>query len=289
MLIGNTPIAELRTYCKRRGLKGRIFAKIESKNLAGSVKDRVALAMIEDAERRKLLKEGDTIVEPTSGNTGIALAAIGRMRGYHVRIVMPENMSEARKKLIAAYGAELVLTPAQEGMRGAVARAGQIAAEGAVLLGQFTNPANPAAHFYTTGPEIARVLRPDAFVAGVGTGGTITGAGRYLRQRFPAVRIVAVEPESSPVLAKGVAGKHRIQGIGAGFAPEVLDRTVYDEIVGVSDEEAFAAQRDALEEGLFIGISAGAALAAAAELAAREEFEGKKIAVLFPDGGERYL
>lgn len=288
-LVGGTPLAALDTYCKRRNLRGKIFAKLENKNMAGSVKDRIALAMIEDAERRGALKEGGRIVEPSSGNTGVALAAIGRKRGYHVRIYMPENMSEARKKLIRAYGAELILTPAAEGMAGAISRAEQEGEEGAFLPRQFSNPANPAAHYRTTGPEIFAAIFPHALVAGVGTGGTLTGAGRFLKEKDPNIRILAVEPAGSPVLSGGRAGRHKIQGIGAGFLPDVLDTKIFDEVADVSDEEAFEAQRDALEEGLLIGISSGAALCAAAELAKREEFAGKNIVAIFPDGGERYL
>ncbi len=284
----NTPILEMKEYAKRRNLKARIFAKLEFLNLAGSVKDRVALAMLEDAERRGILKAGSTIVEPTSGNTGIALAAFGRMRGYHVRICMPENMSEARKKLLRAYGARLVETPQAEGMHGAILRAKAYAAAGEILLGQFENPANPRAHYLSTGPEIAR-YRPDVFVCGVGTGGTVTGVGKYFKERFPAVEIVAVQPASSPVLTGGKAGPHAIAGIGAGFVPPVLDMTAYDTVLDVTDGEAFEAKEGALDDGLFVGISSGAVLAAATALARQNAYEGKKIAVLFADGGARYL
>ncbi len=289
--VGNTPLVELKTLERAYGLKAKIFAKLEYFNPAGSVKDRVALAMIEDAERRGLLKAGGTVIEPTSGNTGIGIAAIGAAKGYHVRICMPETMSEERRRLIAAYGAELILTPGSEGMKGAIARAERLAnEEGGVILGQFTNPANPAVHRATTGPEIFRDLegRVDAFVAGVGTGGTITGAGGFLKERAHAY-VVAVEPASSPVLSEGRAGSHKIQGIGAGFVPSILDMGVCDEVIAVSDADAFRYARAIGREGFLAGISSGAALCAAAKLATREEFAGKNIAVIFPDGGDRYL
>lgn len=289
--VGNTPLVELGEFERAHGLTAKIFAKLEYFNPAGSVKDRVALAMIEDAERRGLLKKGGTVIEPTSGNTGIAIAAIGVAKGYHVRICMPETMSEERRRLIAAYGAELILTPGSEGMKGAIARAERLAnEEGGVILGQFSNPANPAAHRATTGPEIFRDLwgKVDAFVAGVGTGGTLSGAGGFLKERAHS-HVVAVEPASSPVLSEGRAGSHKIQGIGAGFVPAVLDRSVYDEVIAVSDDDAFRYAREAGRDGLLVGISAGAALCAAAKLAARKEFGQKNIAVIFPDGGDRYL
>ncbi len=288
--VGNTPIVELRRT--EAGLHAKIFAKLECFNPAGSVKDRVALAMIEDAEARGVLPAGGLIIEPTSGNTGIGIAAIGSAKGYHVCIVMPETMSEERRRLIKAYGAELVLTEGAKGMKGAIARAEELKEQrGGVILGQFTNPANPRVHYLTTGPEIWRDMegKADILVAGVGTGGTLTGAGRYLKERNAAVKVVAVEPASSPVLSKGVAGAHKIQGIGAGFVPAVLDRTVIDEIIAVTDGDAFAAGREIGKEGFLAGISSGAALWAAKELAKRPENAGKNIVVIFPDGGDRYL
>lgn len=293
-LTGNTPIAELRAYCAREGVCARIFAKLEVFNPAGSVKDRVALAMIEDAEKRGLLKAGSTVIEPTSGNTGIALAAIGAAKGYKVILTMPDTMSSERRALIRAYGAEVVLTPGREGMKGAIARAEELknSIEGAVIAGQFTNPANPAAHFATTGPEIFSAMegKVDIFVACVGTGGTVTGAGKYLKSRIPGVKVVAVEPDSSPVLSGGSAGAHKIQGIGAGFVPDTLDMSVLDGIVRVTDGEAFAAAAElGRAEGYLAGISSGAALAAAAKIGKRAENAGKNIVVILPDGGDRYL
>ena len=288
--VGHTPIVELKHA--EEGLSAKIFAKLEFFNPAGSVKDRIALAMFEDAEARGILPKGGTVIEPTSGNTGIGIAAIGVAKGYHVVIVMPETMSEERKRLIRAYGAELVLTEGAKGMKGAIARAEELKKErGGVILGQFENPANPRMHYKTTGPEIWQDMegRVDIFVAGVGTGGTLTGAGKYLKERAPAVKVVAVEPAGSPVLSKGVSGAHKIQGIGAGFVPAVLDRTVYDEVIAVSDEDAFAAGREVGKEGFLVGISSGAALWAAKQLARRPENAGKNIVVIFPDGGDRYL
>ncbi len=288
--VGNTPLVELRRV--EQGLGAKIFAKLEYFNPAGSVKDRIALAMIEDAERAGILKEGATVIEPTSGNTGIGIAAIGVAKGYHVVIVMPETMSEERRRLIKAYGAELVLTEGAKGMKGAIARAEELKKErGGVILGQFTNPANPKVHYETTGPEIWKDTqgKVDIFVAGVGTGGTLTGAGKYLKEKNPAISIVAVEPASSPVLSGGAAGPHKIQGIGAGFVPEVLDTKLFGEVIAVRDEDAFAAGREIGREGFLAGISSGAALWAAKQLAKRPENAGKNIVVIFPDGGDRYL
>ena len=291
-LIGSTPLLELGNIQREAGLSARLLAKLEYLNPAGSVKDRVARAMIDDAEARGLLRPGSVIVEPTSGNTGIGLAAVAAARGYRLIIVMPEDMSKERRRLLRAYGAELVLTAG--GMEGAIAKAEELAAEipGAFLPGQFGNPANPAAHYATTGPEIWRDTggQVDVFVAGVGTGGTVTGAGRYLKEQNPLVKVVAVEPAGSPVLSGGAPGAHKLQGIGAGFVPEVLDRTVIDEIVTVGDEDAFAAARLlARGEGVLAGISSGAALRAAIRVAGRPESRGKTVAVLLPDGGDRYL
>ena len=292
-LIGRTPLLELRGIEAQYSLGARLLAKLESFNPAGSVKDRVALAMIEDAEKTGRLKEGSVIIEPTSGNTGIGLAAVAAARGYRVIIVMPDSMSVERRLLMTAYGAELVLTDGSKGMAGAIARADELAASipGSMIAGQFSNPANPAAHYETTGPEIWRDLdgKVDAFVAAVGTGGTITGVGRYLKARA-AVYIAAVEPSGSPVLSGGKAGAHQIQGIGAGFVPAVLDTGIYDEVFAVSDDDAFAyARAVGREEGVLVGISSGAALCAATQLAARRQFAGKRIVVLFPDGADRYL
>ena len=291
--VGNTPLVELVNYEKRYNLSAKIYAKLEYFNPAGSVKDRVALAMIEEAEASGKLKSGATIIEPTSGNTGIGLAAIGVAKGYHVCVVMPETMSAERKSLIRAYGAELVLTEGAKGMKGAIAKAQELQAErtDSVILGQFTNPANPAIHRRTTGPEIWRDTEGnvDIFVAGVGTGGTVTGVGEYLKAQNPNVKIVAVEPASSPVLSKGTPGPHKIQGIGAGFVPDVLNTAIYDEIITVENKAAFAAAREVGREGFLVGISSGAAMWAAGELARRSENAGKTIVVLFPDTGERYL
>ena len=293
-LIGRTPLLELTNLEKKYGLKARILAKLEYLNPAGSVKDRIALAMIEDAEKKGLLTPQSVIIEPTSGNTGIGLASVAAARGYRIIIVMPDSMSVERRQLMKAYGAELVLTPGAQGMKGAIAKADELAVEipHSFIPGQFVNPANPEAHYTTTGPEIWEDTdgTVDAFVAGVGTGGTITGIGRYLREKNPAVRIVAVEPKTSAVLSTGVAGKHGIQGIGAGFVPAVLDTGVYDEIIPVADEDAFATGRlVGKNEGVLVGISSGAAVWAALQLAQRPEMAGKTIVVLLPDTGDHYL
>ncbi len=293
-LVGNTPLLELGNLEKKLGLKAKVVAKLEYFNPAGSVKDRIAKAMIEDAEASGKLKPGAVIVEPTSGNTGIGLAAVAAAKGYRIILTMPETMSVERRNLLKAYGAELVLTEGSKGMKGAIAKADEIAAQtpGAFIPGQFVNPANPAAHRATTGPEIWRDTegRVDIFVAGVGTGGTLTGVGEYLKERNPAVQVVAVEPASSPVLSKGTAGSHKIQGIGAGFVPEVLNTAVYDEIIPVENEDAFAMGKEmGRTEGVLVGISSGAALWAAVELAKRPENEGKTIVALLPDTGDRYL
>lgn len=293
-LIGRTPLLELRGIEAQYSLKARLLAKLESFNPAGSVKDRVALAMIEDAEKTGRLKEGSVIIEPTSGNTGIGLAAVAAARGYRVIIVMPDSMSVERRLLMTAYGAELVLTDGGKGMAGAIARADELAASipGSMIAGQFSNPANPAAHFYGTGPEIYADTdgAVDVFVAGVGTGGTVTGVGRYLKERKPSVKVVAVEPATSAVLSGGKAGAHGLQGIGAGFVPEVLDMGIYDEVIAVTDEDAYAAGRLlGKREGILAGISSGAALWAAIEVAKRKESAGKTVVVLLPDTGDRYL
>ena len=293
-LIGRTPLLELTHIEKELGLKAKILAKLEYFNPAGSVKDRIAKAMIDDAEQKGLLKEGSVIIEPTSGNTGIGLASVAAARGYRIIIVMPESMSVERRQLMKAYGAELVLTEAAKGMKGAIAKADELAKQipDSFVPGQFVNPSNPKAHIETTGPEIYADTdgKVDYFVAGVGTGGTITGVGQYLKSKVPSVKVVAVEPASSPVLSQGVAGAHKIQGIGAGFVPDVLDTKVYDEIIPVSNEDAFSAGRlVGRKEGVLVGISSGAALHAAVELAKRPENEGKIIVVLFPDTGDRYL
>jgi len=293
-LIGKTPLMELKRIEEKFGLKAKIFAKLEYFNPAGSVKDRIAKAMIEDAEKKGLLKKGAVIIEPTSGNTGIGIAAVGTAKGYKVIIVMPETMSIERRKLIKAYGAEIVLTEGAKGMKGAIEKANELAKEneGAIVLGQFVNPANPKAHYETTGPEIFADTdgSVDFFVAGVGTGGTISGVGKYLKEKIGGVKVVAVEPETSPVLSKGVAGAHKIQGIGAGFVPDTLDTGVYDEVITVSNEAAFETGRlIGTTEGVLVGISSGAALNAAIEVAKRAENAGKNIVVLFPDSGDRYL
>ena len=293
-LIGKTPLLELTHIEKELNLQAKILAKLEYFNPAGSVKDRIAYAMITDAERSGALKPGSVIIEPTSGNTGIGLAAVAAARGYRIIIVMPETMSVERRQLMKAYGAELVLTEGAKGMKGAIAKAEELAKKipGSFVPGQFVNPANPKAHFETTGPEIWADTdgQVDYFVAGVGTGGTITGVGRYLKSQNPAVRVVAVEPKSSAVLSTGVAGAHKIQGIGAGFVPEVLDTAVYDEIIAVADEDAFRLGRElGRSEGVLVGISSGAALWAAIELAKRPENAGKTIVALLPDTGDRYL
>ena len=293
-LIGNTPLLELTHIEKEFGLKARILAKLEYFNPAGSVKDRIAKAMIDEAEASGKLAPGSVIIEPTSGNTGIGLAAVAAARGYHIIIVMPETMSVERRQLMKAYGAELVLTEGAKGMKGAIAKAQELAAEipGSFIPGQFVNPANPQAHRSTTGPEIWADTdgAVDIFVAGVGTGGTVTGVGEYLKGQNPAVKVVAVEPASSAVLSTGVAGAHKIQGIGAGFVPDVLNTAVYDEIIPVANEDAFATGKlIGRKEGVLVGISSGAATWAAIELAKREENAGKTIVVLLPDTGDRYL
>ena len=293
-LIGKTPLLELTHIEKELGLKAKVLAKLEYFNPAGSVKDRIAKAMIDDAERSGKLKAGATIIEPTSGNTGIGLAAVAAARGYRIIIVMPETMSVERRQLMKAYGAELVLTEGAKGMKGAIAKAEELAKEipNSFIPGQFTNPANPKAHFETTGPEIFEDTdgTVDIFVAGVGTGGTVTGVGEYLKSKKPEVMVVAVEPASSAVLSTGVAGSHKIQGIGAGFVPDVLNTKVYDEIVTVSNEDAFATGKlVGKKEGVLVGISSGAAVWAGIELAKRPENEGKTIVVLLPDTGDRYL
>ena len=293
-LIGKTPLLELTHIEKALGLKAKILAKLEYFNPAGSVKDRVAKAMIDDAEEKGLLKPGSVIIEPTSGNTGIGLAAVAAARGYRIIIVMPDTMSVERRQLMKAYGAELVLSEGAKGMKGAIAKADELAASipGSFIPGQFVNPANPKAHFETTGPEIYADTdgKVDIFVAGVGTGGTITGVGEYLKSKKPEVKVVAVEPATSPVLSKGTAGAHKIQGIGAGFVPKVLDTGVYDEIIPVANEDAFAVGKQiGKAEGVLVGISSGAAAWAAIELAKRPENEGKTIVVLLPDTGDRYL
>jgi cysteine synthase A len=293
-LIGHTPLLELTHLEAENGLQARILGKLEYLNPAGSVKDRIAKAMLDDAEAKGLLKKGSTIIEPTSGNTGIGLAAVAAARGYRIIIVMPETMSVERRQLMRAYGAELVLTEGAKGMKGAIARAQELAAqtENSYIPSQFTNPANPAAHKATTGPEIWQDTdgKVDIFVAGVGTGGTVTGVGEYLKAQNPAVRVVAVEPAGSPVLSQGVAGPHKIQGIGAGFVPDVLNTAVYDEVITVSNEDAFAAGRAVgHREGVLVGISSGAAVWAAIQLAKRPENKGKTIVALLPDTGDRYL
>ena len=293
-LIGHTPLLELTHLEKKYGLKARLLGKLEYLNPAGSVKDRIARAMIDDAEAKGLLKPGSVIIEPTSGNTGIGLASVAAARGYRVIIVMPETMSVERRQLMKAYGAELVLTEGSKGMSGAIAKAEELAREipGGFVPGQFVNAANPKAHFETTGPEIYEDTdgKVDYFVAGVGTGGTITGVGQYLKSKNPGVKVVAVEPATSPVLSKGTAGAHKIQGIGAGFVPDVLDTKVYDEIIAVENDDAFATGRlIGHKEGVLVGISSGAAVWAAIQLAKRPENAGKNIVVLLPDTGDRYL
>ena len=290
-LIGGTPLVDLSALA---GASARVLGKYEATNPGGSVKDRIALSMIEAAERDGSLKPGGTIIEPTSGNTGVGLAMLAAARGYRMILVMPETMSVERRKLAASYGAELVLTPGAEGMKGAVARADQLHEEtpGSIVAGQFVNPANPLAHYKTTGPEIWEATEGavDVVVAGVGTGGTISGTGKYLKEKKPDVKVVAVEPATSPVLSKGTPGPHKIQGIGAGFVPETLDTSIYDEIIPVNNEDAFATGKlSARKEGLLVGISSGAAIFAAITLAKRPENEGKTIVVLLPDTGERYL
>ncbi len=293
-LIGKTPLLELTHLEKAYNLNARLLAKLEYFNPAGSVKDRVAKAMIDDAEAKGLLKEGSVIIEPTSGNTGIGLAAVAAARGYRIIIVMPETMSVERRQLMRAYGAELVLTEGAKGMKGAIAKAKELAeaTPNSFIPGQFVNPANPKAHYETTGPEIFADTdgKVDYFVAGVGTGGTVTGVGRYLKEKLPQVKVVAVEPKTSAVLSTGVAGSHKIQGIGAGFVPDVLDTAIYDEIIPVENEDAFATGREiGKHEGVLVGISSGAAVWAAIELAKRPENAGKTIIALLPDTGDRYL
>lgn len=293
-LVGNTPLLELSHIEKEYDLQAKVLAKLEYFNPAGSVKDRVARAIIDDAESKGLLKHGATIIEATSGNTGIGLACVGCARGYKVVIVMPETMSVERRKLMLAYGASLVLTDGAKGMKGAIDKANELheQIDGSILAGQFVNPANPKAHYETTAPEIWRDTdgNVDVFVAGVGTGGTITGVGRYLKEKNPNVKIVAVEPFSSPVLSKGVSGAHKIQGIGAGFVPDVLDTSVYDEVIAVKDEDAFETAREVgKKEGVLVGISSGAALFGALQVAKCFEYAGKNIVVLLPDTGDRYL
>ncbi len=294
-LIGGTPILQLNRYSEEAGITGAtILAKLEYLNPAGSVKDRIALRMIEDAEEKGIIGPGATIIEPTSGNTGIGLAAVATARGYRAILTLPDTMSVERRTMLKAYGAELVLTEGAKGMKGAIAKAEELKneIEGAVILGQFVNPANPEAHYLTTGPEIWDQTdgRVDIFVAGVGTGGTLTGVGKFLKEQNPEVKVVAVEPSTSPVLSKGEAGSHKIQGIGAGFVPDTLDTSVYDEVLTIDNEDAFAeGKRFAGAEGILVGISSGAALKAASILAARPENAGKNIVVLLPDSGDRYL
>ena len=289
-IVGGTPLLRLKNIEKAYNLNAEILAKLEYFNPAGSIKDRTAKFMIEDAEKRGVLKKGMTIVEPTSGNTGIGLASIAMAKGYKVILTMPETMSEERRKLIALYGAEIVLTDGKKGMSGAIEKAEELAKNGGIILGQFINRANAEAHRQTTGPEIWNDTdgKVDIFVAGVGTGGTITGAGEFLKSKNPTVKVIAVEPSSSPVLSKGEAGAHKIQGIGAGFVPEILNTKIYDEVVTVTNEEAYRFAREVVQkEGILVGISSGAALCAAVEVARKNA--GKKIAVIFPDSGDRYL
>ena len=294
-LIGKTPLLKLNKYSKKAGVTGAtIYGKLEYLNLSGSVKDRIALAMIEDAEKKGLLKPGATIIEPTSGNTGIGLAAVAAAKGYKAILTLPDTMSVERRTLLKAYGAQIVLTEGAKGMKGAIAKADELnkSIEGSIILGQFVNPANPAIHKATTGPEIWEQTsgKVDIFVAGVGTGGTLTGVGEYLKSQNPNVKVVAVEPATSPVLSKGTAGAHKIQGIGAGFVPETLNTKIYDEVIPVENDDAFKEGRQfAVSEGILVGISSGAALKAASVLAQRPENKGKNIVVLLPDSGDRYL
>ena len=293
-LVGNTPLLEINNFKKENNLDANIFAKLEYFNPAGSVKDRIAKAIIEDAENAGKLKNGSVIIEPTSGNTGIGLASVAAVKGYRIIIVMPDTMSVERRNLMKAYGAELVLTEGAKGMKGAIAKAEELSKEipNSFIAGQFTNPVNPKTHLETTGPEIWNDLdgKVDVFIAGVGTGGTVSGTGKYLKSKNPDIKIVAVEPETSPVLSKGVAGAHKIQGIGAGFVPDTLDTDIYDEVIAVPNDEAFATGKAfPKQEGVLVGISSGAALWAAKELAKRPENKGKNIVVLLPDSGDRYL
>lgn len=293
-LVGNTPLLELTHLEKELNLKAKLFAKVEYFNPAGSVKDRIALAMINDAEQKGLLKEGSVIIEPTSGNTGIGLASIGAMKRYRVILTMPESMSIERRKLLKAYGAEIVLTEASKGMKGAIARAEELVKEipNSIILGQFVNPANPKIHYETTGPEIYKDLngKVDIFIAGVGTGGTITGVGKYLKEQNNHIKVIAVEPLTSPVLSEGHGGPHMIQGIGAGFVPDTLDTTIYDEVMDIANEDAFEyGKLIGKKEGILVGISSGAALCAGIRQALKEENKGKNIVVLLPDSGDRYL
>lgn len=293
-LVGKTPLVKLNNYNSAKNLNATIYGKVEYFNPAGSVKDRIAKAMIEEAEKSGLLTKDSTIIEPTSGNTGIGLASIATAKGYKIIITMPETMSEERRNLIKAYGAELVLTEGSKGMKGAIAKAEELAKTipNAFIPGQFTNSANPLAHYKTTGPEIYEDLdgKVDVFVAGVGTGGTISGVGKYLKEQNPNIKVIAVEPASSPVLSKGVAGPHKIQGIGAGFVPTTLDTSIYDEVIAATNEDAFETARQlGKKEGFLVGISSGAALWAATEISKRPEYKGKNIVVLFPDTGDRYL
>ena len=296
-LIGKTPTVRLNTFASKRGIKGNIVAKVEFFNPGGSVKDRIALAMIEDAEKKGILKKGGTIIEPTSGNTGVGLSLVGAVKGYKVILTMPDTMSIERRKLAAAYGTEIVLTPGANGMKGAIAKAEELrdATPGAVILQQFNNPSNPAKHYATTGPELIADAKEagitiDAFIAGVGTGGTLSGTGKAIKEAFPSAKVIAVEPASSAVLSGNPSGPHKIQGIGAGFVPDNFDRSVVDEIIPAQNEDAFETARAlAAEEGLLVGISSGAAAYAASVVASRPEFAGKNVFVLLPDTGERYL
>lgn len=292
-IVGKTPLLKLQRYMDANACKADILAKLEYQNPGGSVKDRVAIRMIDEAEKAGILHKGDVIIEPTSGNTGIGLACVAAARGYHLIITMPETMSVERRRLLSAYGAELVLTPASKGMKGSIRKANELAEQlHAFVPSQFSNPYNPKSHYETTGPEIWADTdgKIDVFVAGVGTGGTISGTGRYLKEKNPNIQIVAVEPAGSPVLSDGIPGRHKIQGIGAGFIPETLDMEIYDEILTVTDDDAYQACRElARREGVLCGISSGAALSAAKELAVKPAYQGKTIVSLFPDGGERYL
>lgn len=292
-IVGKTPLLKLQRYMDANACKADILTKLEYQNPSGSVKDRVAIRMIDEAEKSGILHKGDVIIEPTSGNTGIGLACVAAARGYHLIITMPETMSVERRRLLSAYGAELVLTPASKGMKGSIRKANELAEQlHAFVPSQFSNPYNPKSHYETTGPEIWADTdgKIDVFVAGVGTGGTISGTGRYLKEKNPNIQIVAVEPAGSPVLSDGIPGRHKIQGIGAGFIPETLDMEIYDEILTVTDDDAYQACRElARREGVLCGISSGAALSAAKELAVKPAYQGKTIVALFPDGGERYL